>query len=145
MIKTYKILFISIFSLVLFFINYIIFYPILNASNLIFPYAVHPFDIPITFPKIWHIIKIFYCVSSYVSIFVILNSIFLFKVNKKKKSKRNILFSKGSQASNINLLVGINSKTNEKVYINESGLYQNVLITGTIGSRKNKFCYVSFF
>jgi len=43
------------------------------------------------------------------------------------------------------LLVGINSDNQKQVFIPERGLYQNVLVTGTIGSRKNKFSNVSIF
>lgn len=45
----------------------------------------------------------------------------------------------------IKLLIGTNSESKENIFITEKGLYQNILVTGTIGSRQNKFCNVSFF
>ena len=60
---------------------------------------------------------------------------------KANNSEKNILQNENS----LSLLVGINPTTEKQVFIPEKGLYQNILITGTIGSRKNKFCYVSIF
>ena len=36
--------------------------------------------------------------------------------------------------SDLNILIGTDLDTNRNIYIPESGLYQNFLITGTIGS-----------
>ena len=77
--------------------------------------------------------------------FLTLNSFtifFNFKKNPKKKENTDEdLINK----NNLNLLVGINSDNQKQIFIPEKGLYQNILVTGTIGSRKNKFCNVSIF
>ena len=57
----------------------------------------------------------------------------------KKKLKSNYIFNQNA----FNLLLGLNSLSNEKIFITEKGLYQNILVTGTIGSRKNCILYVS--
>ncbi len=44
----------------------------------------------------------------------------------------------------MHILIGNNYKTNEKIYISESGLYQNFLITGTIGSGKTSSAMYPF-
>ena len=67
-----------------------------------------------------------------------------FNFKKEPKKKENIdenLINK----NNLNLLIGINPENQKQIFITEKGLYQNILITGTIGSRKNKFCNVSIF
>lgn len=46
--------------------------------------------------------------------------------------------------TDLNLLIGFDEKLNSKVYINESGLYQNFLITGTIGSGKTSSAMYPF-
>lgn len=114
-----------------------VFSPVFTATDLIFPYAIHKFNIAKEFPTVWKTIKISYCISSYISILLIVNSILSFR----KKSPKKILKKKKSSTSNIknqlNLFVGTNSLTQEKIYLPEKSLYQNILITGTIGSRKN--------
>lgn len=126
--------------LLYFFMKYL-FFPIFNCSTLIFPYAINPFDIVNKYPKAWQNIKLTYCITFFISTYVLLNSFFsIIALNLKipvyKKVKLNrLLFS-----SKINLLLGKNSFTEEKIYITEKSLYQNILITGTIGSRQNKFC-----
>lgn len=129
-------------SFILFIFNLFIFYPILSAKNLIFPYCLNPFDIVSKYPNAWNIIKNIYYFSSYSCIFILINSLVSFKNIKRKKNvitkKNNII-----PQDNLKILIGYNSLNNEKIYIPEKGLYQNILITGTIGSRKNKFSNVS--
>lgn len=139
----YSKLLIIIISFLLFIINFLIFYPILNSSDLIFPYAIHKFNIIKEYPSVWKLIKSSYYISSYVSILIIVNSLLtfkrknFFKNNKKKKSAQE------NQQIGLYLFVGNNLSTQEKVYIPEKSLYQNILITGTIGSRQNQLCNVS--
>lgn len=139
-----KFLILFILSIIFTFLILIFFKPILTTNNLIFPYSLHPFDIVNTYPKAWFYIKIFYCFSLLVTIFLTLNSLSIF-FNFKKKSKKKISDEDLINKNNLNLLVGINSENQKQIFITEKGLYQNILVTGTIGSRKNKFCNVSFF
>ena len=59
------------------------------------------------------------------------------------KKNQNPTHSVNSQNS-LNLLIGLNKETNSKIYIKESGLYQNFLITGTIGSGKTSSAMYPF-
>ena len=68
-----------------------------------------------------------------------------FKFNKKSKITNTNKKETIESDDNIRLLIGDNSETKEKIFISEKGLYQNILVTGTIGSRQNKFCNVSIF
>ena len=122
------------------------FKPILTADSLIFPYSVHFFDIANDYPKVWLCIKLIYCFNLFITIFLIFNSVSIhFKFNKtnvKNKCFKNNSISL-QNANSFNLLVGTNSINNEEIYIPEKGLYQNILVTGTIGSREDQLCNVS--
>lgn len=140
--KFFICLFLSIFFT---FLILIFFKPILAATNLMFPYSLHPFDIISEYPKTWFYIKIFYCFSLFVTVFLTLNSLSIFFKFKKKPKNKNNLTEDSINKNNLNLLVGINPDNQKQVFIREKGLYQNILVTGTIGSRENKFCYVPIF
>lgn len=141
-----KILILFILSAFIVFLILILFSPILTAKKLIFPYSIHPFDIVNRYPKIWFYIKTSYCFNLFVTVFLTLNSISkFFKFEKKRHKKNNSTEVNVINKNNLNLLVGINPDTQKQVFIPEKGLYQNILVTGTIGSRENKFSIVSIF
>ena len=75
----------------------------------------------------------------------------LFKSEKNKSKKLNtnsILSTKQKNMSNtyndLQLFIGFNESTKSNVYIPKSGLYQNFLITGTIGSGKTSSAMYPF-
>ena len=140
-----KILIILLLSIVFTFLILMFFLPILTSKNLIFPYALHPFDIAHDYPKAWFYMKIFYCISLFITVLLTLNSVSIFFKFKKKHKKKESLDEDLINKNNLNLLVGTNSDNQKQVFIPEKGLYQNILVTGTIGSRQNKFCNVSLF
>ena len=111
-----------------------VFKPIFLTSHLIIPYAIYPFDICIKAPIAWKCMKIIYCLCCYRVCFLFSNSIYslIFKDKIDKKIKRE----KVKPTSGINLYLGNNAITNAPVYLTERGLYQNFLITGTIGTGK---------
>ena len=138
---TYILLFIISF---LFYISFIItiFSPVLFAESLIFPYAINPFDIVSLYPKTWDIIRLLFIISSsYTFILIFISVITNFhkknRFNIKKKSKRSIL-----NPNEINLRLGISN--DDEIYISEKGLYQNILITGTIGTGKTSSAMYPF-
>lgn len=136
--------FIFLFSILISISFLIIFEPILTAKSLIFPYSIHPFDIVKNYPKVWFYIKIIYCFTLFVTSFLALNSISIFfNLNEIPNTHKSIVKSSNEKDNTFSLLIGNDSNTQNKVFIPEKGLYQNILITGTIGSRKNKLCYVS--
>ena len=126
---------IIVISFLLFFINTLVFYPILNSSDLIFPYALHKFNIVKEYPATWKLIKISYYISSYFSILIIVNLLLSFKKENFFKHNQKKETIQKNEESDFRLFVGNNVSTKEKVYIPEKSLYQNILITGTIGSR----------
>ena len=139
-----KLFFSLIVSLLIFCLIFSFFTPIFNAKTIIFPYAVHPFDIVQKYPNFWKFIKISFVFNLFFSIFVITNSFLSFFVpQKEKKIKLNRQNHKLN--NNLSLMVGNNFLTGQNLYIEDAGLYQNILVTGTIGSRQNKFCSLPFF
>ena len=116
-------------------INLKILFPIYTANELIITYGLNPFDICQKY-KLWYFIKALYCITFIFSNLICSNFIFSnIKKNKKVKEK----YEEKTISINDNklkLLIGYDIKTKEKIYVQESGLYQNFLITGTIGSGK---------
>ncbi len=112
------------------------------AKNLIFPYAVHPFDICTLYPETWKKIKIIYIIMFLISYNIFLNKFFriiLKKFPKKINQKQKNVKIK----SNLSLVVGT-TDNNEIIKIEENGLYQNIFITGTIGSGKTSSAMYPF-
>ena len=156
-----KILFCILFCIISGLIAFKTFFPIYNAEEIIIEYGIHPFDICTQNPTLWQYIKKIYIFSFIFSNFVISNFIYtrilskfylLYKsiISKFQISKKTKLISfsqnpKNSLTNNkLNLLIGQDEKTNNKIYVPESGLYQNFLITGTIGSGKTSSCMYPF-
>ncbi len=135
----FKIFLFFAFLIILFFILIFLFNPILTSNSIIFPYAIHPFDIVKVYPNTWILIKKFYFLSfffSYLILFIKFSK--KFKFSKKANSKNLLLIQK----NNLSILVGISN--NIPIYIPENGLYQNILITGTIGSGKTSSAMYPF-
>lgn len=115
---------------------FVLFYPIFTATSFIIPYAIYPFDICTSAPIAWKYIKIAYCISSFWSLWLLSNSIYCLIFKDKIIFKDHLTSSISKKALGLNLYLGKNFKTNLPVYLNESSLYQNTLITGTIGTGK---------
>ena len=64
-----------------------------------------------------------------------------FAISNKKIPKKNNL---SINSKDLTLLVGINSISNKKIYIPEKSLFQNLLITGTIGTGKTSSAMYPF-
>lgn len=104
-----------------------IFFPIFNAKIIIFPYAVHPFDICKKYPYEWKIIKIIYILLFFISYTIIFFKFYL-KFHKKEKQKFNNYYKKPKeikeQKEQIFLNVGLNQfgkliKIEEKRFISK--------------------------
>lgn len=119
------------------------------AKEVIISYGIYPFDICSKNPDLWKLLKIIYLICFCFSIFVLNHfiyvrilirfSFFQTKLYNKKKEIPSIPLSK----NNLNLLIG-EDPLHHKIYIPESGLYQNFLITGTIGSGKTSSAMYPF-
>lgn len=126
------------------FYNYVtfsIFLPIFTAKEVIITYGIHPFDICSKNPNLWQLLKKLYLVCSLFSSFVLAHFIyirilmkfsFFQKISDRKKKE---IYHDFSTNNSLQLLIG-EDLSHHKIYIPETGLYQNFLITGTIGSGK---------
>lgn len=135
-----KLCFIILFSFIFIFLIFLFFKPIFTAKSLIFPYAIHPFDIVSVYPDIWILLKKLYILSSFISYLILSNKIinsFNYKFPKKFKKKEITIHNNG-----LSLLVGISNGL--PVYISEKGLFQNILVTGTIGTGKTSSAMYPF-
>ena len=136
------------FLIKLFFINYFsIFFscilllflsPVFDATSVIFPFSIKSFDICVKFPKQWLIIKRIYLFTCFFSFLIISNSIYsliLFLLSPLISSKKLIKKISKNESTLCSLLIGKNIK-NDIITVPINGLYQNTLITGSIGSGK---------
>ena len=126
------------------FIYYNLFTPIYSASEIIIPFAIHPFDICSQNLELWNFIKSVFMISFFISNIIISHFIFVrffkdFLVKKFSIKKK----TKFTYKSDLNLLVG-KDKDENNIVIPESGLYQNFIITGTIGSGKTSSAMYPF-
>ena len=81
---------------------------------------------------IWNILKKIFIFSNIFISFLLSNFISL-KLFSKKKKNNNIITN--IDKNKLNLKIGYNNNNNP-IYISEKSLYQNILITGSIGSGK---------
>lgn len=145
----YRCFFVVFFSIISFIIAFILFFPIYQSSSIIIPYSVHPYDICIRYPLVWKEIKfyfiLFYLLSSlfcFNSLYSLFLEKFLKNIKKIKKTKKSSCCL-ANRDNSLHLLVGKN-ENNDLVYIPEKSLYQNILITGTIGTGKTSSCMYPF-
>lgn len=142
MINKNKIYFIFCISFILLLIGIILFFPIYIAKYLIFPYAIHPFNLCSL--NIWKIIKILFFIFYIISSIIISNLIYKIKnQNKNNKKLETKKITNSLINSELNLLIGYTEK-NIPIYICEKSLYQNILITGTIGTGKTSSAMYPF-
>lgn len=122
-----------------------LFYPIFISNEIIITYGIHPFDICSKNPLLWKYIKILFIFNYIFSNIIILNIIynkFLFKLFSKKNIQKSSI--KNNSKNTLNLLIGKDYNSRKEIVIPESGLYQNFLITGTIGSGKTSSAMYPF-
>ena len=120
----------ALFIFVLFIIHFLLFYNIYISDNIIISFAVHPFNICDKYPDIWQLIKILYILVTLISSLILINILYS-SIFREKKSPRKIIAQKHTDLS-----LHIFNNSNTSITIPESGLYQNFLITGTIGTGK---------
>ena len=123
------------------------------SSEVIITYGINPFDICSQNPQLWKIIKILFVFTSFISSIIISNFLYVRIFSKiftffsaitsnfmnlksnldffyKRFFKKNIK----NEVSSLQLLVG-QSLNGDEIFLPEKALYQNFLITGSIGSR----------
>ena len=132
-----KILFVLFFSCFFTLFTFLLFKNIFFAKSLIISFSVHPFDLCSKYSSFWNCFKKIYIIVSFISFAIISN--FLFSIISRPFFQNKSNFKKSipliHSNNELTLLVGVD-EFNSPVFITENGLYQNILVTGTIGSGK---------
>ena len=140
------------FFLLFIYLGYIFFSPIYSANEIIITYGFSPFDICSSNPKLWFLIKKLYIFTFIFTDFIFCRFLykrFFTRIQFFISSLRGKFF-RAEDNSNVSitnkgfsLLIGKDFSGN-KVYLPETGLYQNFLVTGTIGSGKTSSAIYPF-
>lgn len=136
-----RLLFTIIFLLVSSSIFYMIFNPIFTSTNLTVNFPFGSFDICSKYPDLWAKLKSIYLIFFVLSNFIYSNMIYPIFFNK---SKLKISDVQKNQMKDLHLNIS-NSSSETPIIIPKEGLYQNLLITGTIRYRENQLRYVSIY
>jgi len=122
------------------------FSPIFKSEEIIISLGLRPFDICYENPSIWRFIKssffIFYVFSNYIIINSIISKFKIFEI--RHSAYANAPTIEKQENNSLQLLIGKEISSNKKIYITESGLYQNFLVTGTIGTGKTSSAMYPF-
>ena len=131
---TIRFIFCSIFTFFILIFSIILFKPILFTSPNLLVSNLKIFDFVIENSTLWHNCKMLYFITLLFNSFVISNIIYS-KFLYKLFIFAPLVQTHTMDLTNINLLIGNDSNGNP-VYIPEKSLYQNILITGGIGTGK---------
>ena len=120
--------------------------PVFKAKEVIITYGIKPVDICSKSPILWKYIKIIYVITFLFSNIVLIKILIQKNLNQRKNklARTNKIQTKIEEDNKLKLLIGYNLTENKNIYIAESGLYQNFLITGTIGSGKTSSAMYPF-
>lgn len=137
-----RIIFNVIFILTFFLLGYLIFHPVYINNVINLPYILPTLNISEKFPVLWKYLKI-----SYLIFYVLVSPIysnFFYSILFNKKFDSIILPTYNSPSEfDICLHIG-NTEDNLPIYIPKESLYQNILITGTIGTGKTSSAMYPF-
>ena len=145
----HRLLYCLLFFIIICISGFLLFKPIYYANSIIIPYSLHPYDICITEPDLWQSIKFYFIIFYIASSFICSNALYLMLFHNKRKklhkTHKNInndaLLSTNS--NQLLLFIGKNESGN-LIFLPEKSLYQNILVTGTIGSGKTSSCMYPF-
>ena len=129
-----------------------LFFPLYTSSEIIISSGLNQFDICQQNLNLWNFLKTSFCflyiLINLLLIYLLINKLekysthFNYQKNINNISKYNINFQKYNKK--INLLIGKEINSQKNIIIPELGLYQNFLITGTIGTGKTSSAMYPF-
>lgn len=121
---------------------YQLFFPIYQATEIVVSFGLHPSDICYDNPLFWKYLKTSFIFFYIFSNLIILNSLIsrlqIFETTTVLQDKKD------NNISSLQLLIGKSILNQKNIYLPESGLYQNFLITGTIGTGKTSSAMYPF-
>lgn len=124
------------------FFNFILFTPIYETKS--YTYTLFSSEYTID-PWLWDNIKLYYSITIFVTWILISNNIFGKLILPELLSfNKNVANCQLENKNEISLYIGTNKFMNSPVIIPENGLYQNILITGTIGTGKTSSAMYPF-
>ena len=141
--KLFFILFLTLFFL-LFYLEISFFYSFLLVD---FVYLDLGFEVFFIEGLLWQNIKILFVLFAFLSVLIISINI-SFSISNSRFTKS--IFNKHKNnnlerdSNSLQLVVGLNNESNKTLAIPEYGLFQNILITGTIGSGKTSSAMYPF-
>ena len=116
---------------------------VFNSNDVIINLGFKEINIARDYADVWYYIKIIFSISFVLANIVYSNIIYkkIEKIflNKKVKPDKYLI-----KSDKLNLLIGNDEKTGKNIYVQEAGLYQNFLITGTIGTGKTSSAMYPF-
>ncbi len=120
-------------SIVLLLFEVYLFLDILTSNNIIlnlgFKFLNFSIDAPLVWLNIKYLFILFSLISKFIYLHLILDTFFNSTLIKKIKNPN-------LDSNQLKIVLGKNSESNETIVLPEKGLYQNILITGAIGSGK---------
>ena len=127
----------NVFSIVLSslitFCYYLLFKPVFDSSQNLYS-NVKLFNLIIQTPDLFFKIKLCFLILSFFTSFFLIRKLFnLINLNKKEHISKDVF----------SLLIGY-SMSGDEIYISEKSLYQNMLITGSIGCGKTSSAMYPF-
>ena len=137
-----RIIFIATFLLIFFLIGFLIFSPLYKLNSVYINYGLVPYDICKKQPELWKTLKLLFVFSNLITLTFFSNTIYS-KFYKSNGKDVIISSPKLINKNNLQILIGKDEKNNN-IFIPEKGLYQNFLITGTIGSGKTSSAMYPF-
>lgn len=148
MINIRKNILVFLYTILSFVCSFNLLLPLYTSSEVIISSEFNQFDICQTNLTLWNFLKTSFCFLYLIVNFIL---IYIF-INKLEKYFNNFNFSRNITKNNnnlknnkkIELLIGKESNSQKNIIIPESGLYQNFLITGTIGTGKTSSAMYPF-
>lgn len=137
-----RLLFIFMITLSVHIIGFFIFSPLYKLDSVFIPYGITSYDICQKQPRLWLTLKILLIISSIFNSMIISNKIYTKLLNKDSNQLKPVNNSV-CNSNSLHILIGKDEKNNN-IYIPEKGLYQNIIVTGTIGSGKTSSAMYPF-
>ena len=138
-----RLIFVLSFLLLYFSIYMLLFHSIYTSNNIMISFAIHPFNICSKYPYAWSNIKKLSLLFMIVSNLIISNSIFSFYFKKYSKYSKKSNTLPTFYNDGFHLKIG-NAINNTAIYLPLGGLFQNILVTGTIGTGKTSSAMYPF-